>query len=119
MKIYRIPFSRASELAEKFKILDVLFPLFVDEPSIYLSSSMSATHNNNEVIPSPPATNKCNLSSPLPGFRSAPVNDEYSNTTTTSNWEPRPYTNHYDHGNKKKKTNIIYLFICLLFWLND
>lgn len=103
MKIYRIPFSRASELAEKFKILDVLFPLFVDEPSIYLSSSMSATHNNNEVIPSPPATNKCNLSSPLPGFRSAPVNDEYSNTTTTSNWEPRPYTNHYDHGNKKKK----------------
>ncbi|KAI9243853.1 transcription regulator HTH, apses-type DNA-binding domain-containing protein, partial [Helicostylum pulchrum] len=34
-----IPFNRATELAEKFKILDVLYPLFVDEPSIYLCSS--------------------------------------------------------------------------------
>ncbi|GAA5805304.1 hypothetical protein HPULCUR_010819 [Helicostylum pulchrum] len=86
-----IPFNRATELAEKFKILDVLYPLFVDEPSIYLcSSSISASHNN-DVIPSPP-TNKCNIASPLPAYRS--TNDDYS-----TNWEPRPYNipNHYDH----------------------
>ncbi|KAG2230269.1 hypothetical protein INT48_009468 [Thamnidium elegans] len=85
-----IPFNRATELAEKFKILDVLYPLFVDEPSIYLCSSISASHNN-DVIPSPP-TNKCNIASPLPAYRS--TNDDYS-----TNWEPRPYNipNHYDH----------------------
>ncbi|KAI9263500.1 hypothetical protein EDC94DRAFT_606937 [Helicostylum pulchrum] len=32
-----ITFSRAKDLATKFKIVDILYPLFVDDPSIFLS----------------------------------------------------------------------------------
>lgn len=83
----RIPFNRATELAEKFKILDVLYPLFVDEPSIYLCSPIGAAQqhsNNNEVIPSPPShiTNKCNNNNmaPLPAFH----HHRHSLPTTTT-----------------------------------
>ncbi|KAL0092575.1 transcription regulator HTH, apses-type DNA-binding domain-containing protein, partial [Phycomyces blakesleeanus] len=31
-----ITFSRAKDLATKFKILDLLYPLFVDDPSVFL-----------------------------------------------------------------------------------
>ncbi|KAI8143504.1 transcription regulator HTH, apses-type DNA-binding domain-containing protein, partial [Fennellomyces sp. T-0311] len=32
-----ITFSRAKDLATKFKILDLLYPLFTDDPSMFLS----------------------------------------------------------------------------------
>ncbi|KAI8884423.1 apses-domain-containing protein [Backusella circina FSU 941] len=34
-----ITFSRAKDLASKFKIIDILYPLFVDDPSVFLSVS--------------------------------------------------------------------------------
>ncbi|KAI9484141.1 MAG: hypothetical protein EXX96DRAFT_166665 [Benjaminiella poitrasii] len=37
-----ITFSRAKDLATKFKIVDILYPLFVDDPSFFLSASSSA-----------------------------------------------------------------------------
>lgn len=34
-----IPFQRARELATKFKIIDLLYPLFADDPSIFLCNN--------------------------------------------------------------------------------
>lgn len=91
----RIPFTRATELAEKFKILDLLYPLFVDEPSIYICSPIGAAHNEpaTPAVTHPTTTtnNKCNIiPSPLPfSHRSSITNDDYpSNSTTT----PTPTT---------------------------
>ncbi|EPB89936.1 hypothetical protein HMPREF1544_03184 [Mucor circinelloides 1006PhL] len=82
-----IPFERARELAAKFKILDVLFPLFADEPSIYLCSPPigGAQLDSNDMMPSSnvnaavaAAVNKCNMvSSPLPAFNRS---DEYNHS---------------------------------------
>lgn len=94
-----IPFSRATELAEKFKILDVLYPLFAEEPSIYLCNPIgNGAHT--DVIP--PVT-KCNMvSSPLPAFNNRPSADEYS-PSAIPNWDNRPsYLSHYDHGKKQR-----------------
>ncbi|KAL9552346.1 hypothetical protein MBANPS3_003807 [Mucor bainieri] len=114
-----IPFERARELAAKFKILDVLFPLFADEPSIYLCSPPiggAAQLDSSEMMPSPnvnvnaaavaAAVNKCNMvSSPLPAFNRA---DEYNHNGGASpvgipNWDrPSSYngasfpSSHYD-----------------------
>lgn len=114
----RIPFERARELAAKFKILDVLFPLFADEPSIYLCSPPiggAAQLDSNEMMPSSnvnvnaaavaAAVNKCNMvSSPLPAFNRS---DEYNHSGGASpagipNWDRPSYNSasfppsHYD-----------------------
>ncbi|KAI7903577.1 transcription regulator HTH, apses-type DNA-binding domain-containing protein, partial [Cokeromyces recurvatus] len=34
-----ITFSRAKDLATKFKIVDILYPLFVEDPSVFLATS--------------------------------------------------------------------------------
>lgn len=44
-----IPFQRAKELATKFKILDFLYPLFTDDPSVFLcNTSIPTTDMENE-----------------------------------------------------------------------
>jgi hypothetical protein len=120
MYYYRIPFNRATELAEKFKILDAVYPLFVDEPSIYLCTSPigGAAHNNNEVIlPSPPPTSgaaaapaKCNnnnmVSSPLPAFNRT---DEYPSSSLPTNWDNNnsrySSMNHHQHYSASSSTS--------------
>lgn len=53
----RITFSRAKDLATKFKIFDILYPLFVEDPSIFLSmpppvaSTTTSSSNNNTSLP--------------------------------------------------------------------
>lgn len=111
--IYRIPFERARELAAKFKILDVLFPLFADEPSIYLCSPPigGAQLDSHEMLPSSnvnvnaAAVNKCNMvSSPLPAFnRSDEYNNHGGSPVGIPNWDRPSYNNasfhsssHYD-----------------------
>ncbi|KAG1448291.1 hypothetical protein G6F56_008986 [Rhizopus delemar] len=52
-----ITFSRAKDLATKFKIFDILYPLFVEDPSIFLSmpppvaSTTTSSSNNNTSLP--------------------------------------------------------------------
>lgn len=36
--IFRIPFSRAKELAKQFKITDILHPLFLEDPEVYFQN---------------------------------------------------------------------------------
>lgn len=115
ISLVRIPFSRATELAEKFKILDVLYPLFVEEPSVYLCNPIGNGQSvNGEVIPS--VTNKCNMvSSPLPPFNNnnshRTQQEEYS--PSIPNWDSRPsYLNsHYDHHHRKFFFCLVCLFI--------
>ncbi|OAD04172.1 apses-type HTH transcription regulator [Mucor lusitanicus CBS 277.49] len=122
-----IPFERARELAAKFKILDVLFPLFADEPSIYLCSPPiggAAQLDSSEMMPSPnvsvnatAAVNKCNIvSSPLPAFNRS---DEYNHNggggaspVGIPNWDRPSYngaasfsSSHYDnHHHPQQQT---------------
>ncbi|CEP11052.1 hypothetical protein [Parasitella parasitica] len=109
-----IPFERARELAAKFKILDVLFPLFADEPSIYLCNPPigGAQLDPTEMMPSnvninaaATAVNKCNMvSSPLSNNHGgAPVG--------MPNWERPSYnasfhSSHYDdhHHSQQQQT---------------
>lgn len=42
-----ITFSRAKDLASKFKIVDLLYPLFAEDPSVFLSQSLSNNNHNN------------------------------------------------------------------------
>ncbi|KAI7862404.1 transcription regulator HTH, apses-type DNA-binding domain-containing protein [Spinellus fusiger] len=41
-----ITFSRAKDLASKFKIVDLLYPLFVDDPSVFLCASNLQNSSN-------------------------------------------------------------------------
>ncbi|KAI7860332.1 transcription regulator HTH, apses-type DNA-binding domain-containing protein [Circinella umbellata] len=41
-----ITFSRGKDLATKFKILDLLYPLFTDDPSMFLCTSSPANNNS-------------------------------------------------------------------------
>ncbi|KAI8646310.1 hypothetical protein BD408DRAFT_380805 [Parasitella parasitica] len=100
-----IPFERARELAAKFKILDVLFPLFADEPSIYLCNPPigGAQLDPTEMMPSNvninaaavAAVNKCNMvSSPVP-------NNHGGSPVGMPNWDRPSYSasfhsSHYD-----------------------
>lgn len=84
----------------------MLYPLFVEEPSVYLCNSIANGAHNSDVIPS--VTNKCNMvSSPLPAFNRQSASDEYS--PSIPNWDNRPSylmntsPSHYDHGKLKKK----------------
>lgn len=69
-----IDFKRAKDLATKFKIIDLLYPLFTPDPSKFL-----VTQNNNA------ATNNNDLTS-------LPLNDSASVETanTSSNLRPQP-----------------------------
>lgn len=92
----------------------MLYPLFVEEPSIYLCNPIgNGAHNNNsDVIPS--VTNKCNMvSSPLPAFNNRTTNPSQAATTAAEeyspsipNWDSRPSylmnsNSHYDHHGKQ------------------
>ncbi|KAI8056304.1 uncharacterized protein B0P05DRAFT_560377 [Gilbertella persicaria] len=48
-----ITFTRAKDLATKFKIVDILYPLFVEDPSVFLTTPHAAT---NLPVMSPPNT---------------------------------------------------------------
>ncbi|KAI7898317.1 uncharacterized protein BX663DRAFT_525408 [Cokeromyces recurvatus] len=97
-----IPFTRAKELATKFKILDYLFPLFVEEPSYYLCNN-AAQANNASV------SNKCNMVSSTLNYR--PSSGEYgspsSNSLSTSTWDRSSYStssfmsHHYDQHSQQ------------------
>lgn len=90
--IIRIPFNRARELASKFKIMDILFPLFVEEPSVYLNLPIDAAQHDSNKVP-PTDSNKCNIvSSPQSVFNHHTKNrsDEYSSSSPVgipTNWD--------------------------------
>ncbi|KAI9027144.1 hypothetical protein CLU79DRAFT_740489 [Phycomyces nitens] len=62
-----ITFSRAKDLATKFKIVDLLYPLFVDDPSVFLYASNLQNPNGNMplVMPSSCDTNRATNSHQL------------------------------------------------------
>lgn len=115
----RIPFNRARELASKFKIMDILFPLFAEEPNMYLNlPADAAQHDSNEVLPA--VSNKCNLSSPQLAFSHKNRSDEYHNASSSSpvglpaTWD-RPYqltptSSHYD-DHQPGQSKFLYFFI--------
>ncbi|KAI8379893.1 hypothetical protein EDC96DRAFT_589071 [Choanephora cucurbitarum] len=83
-----IPFNRARELAIKFKIMDVLFPLFADEPAMFGYSAASPNQLINET-----GSSKCNTTSPsLSGFHHR-VSEDYSSINTAARWN-KEFGNH-------------------------
>jgi len=66
-----ITFQRAKTLAAQFKISDLLYPLFVDDPSIFLHNSYG-----------PP------MSTRIPSIGGAPG----------PQWRPHPYANNFNNG---------------------
>jgi hypothetical protein len=48
---YRITFARAKALAAQYKIIDMLYPLFVDDPSVFLYMSPLATGTSASQFP--------------------------------------------------------------------
>lgn len=43
-----IPFQRARDLATKFKIVDLLYPLFADDPSVFLCNNTLASNDTDK-----------------------------------------------------------------------
>ncbi|KAI8371884.1 hypothetical protein BD560DRAFT_106411 [Blakeslea trispora] len=75
-----IPFNRARELANKFRIMDVLFPLFADEPAMFGHNAATPNRLINET------GSKCNTTSPsLSGFHHR-VSEDYSSVNTANHW---------------------------------
>jgi hypothetical protein len=75
---YRITFQRAKTLAAQFKISELLYPLFVDDPSIFLHNSYG-----------PP------MSTRIPSIGAGPG----------SQWRPaHPYTNNFNNGQYSPET---------------
>ncbi|GAN04732.1 hypothetical protein MAM1_0072c04196 [Mucor ambiguus] len=88
-----ITFTRAKDLATKFKIVDILYPLFVEDPSIFLS-----------VPPPPPSSSSGAINMSGSNSGSLPNMLPPSNPTTTApkyttnygpfsmqSWEKQPY----------------------------
>lgn len=115
--MYRITFTRAKDLATKFKIVDILYPLFVEDPSVFLSvpppppSSSSAgtihvsgPHSGSLPIMLPPSTN--------------PSTAKYTTNYGSFNmqpWEKQPYQSLPSITNQQQdqSTFSLLLFICL------
>ncbi|KAK4513661.1 3',5'-cyclic-nucleotide phosphodiesterase [Mucor velutinosus] len=79
-----ITFTRAKDLATKFKIVDILYPLFVEDPSVFLS-----------VPPPPPSSSSGTLNVSNSNSGSLPIMLPSSNPTTTA---PK-YTTNYGSFN--------------------
>ncbi|CAO3656058.1 unnamed protein product [Mucor fragilis] len=88
-----ITFTRAKDLASKFKIVDILYPLFVEDPSVFLSvppppppSSGGAMHVN--------GSNSGNLPIMLPPSNPTTAAAKYTTNYGSFNmqsWEKQPY----------------------------
>ncbi|SAL97914.1 hypothetical protein [Absidia glauca] len=84
-----ITFERAKDLAAKFKITDLLYPLFTDDPSVYLCPS-----TNGSMLPPPtmvPSTRPAMAFKPDPSFGFPPWDrstDSFTNILRTNDQEP-------------------------------
>jgi hypothetical protein len=82
-----IPFQRARDLATKFKIVDLLYPLFADDPSVFLCNNTLASND----------TDKSKLMTSNTFQQHRPSMDYSWN-------KPSHYLQqHYPQGTKKKK----------------
>ena len=117
----RIPFNRARELAIKFRIMDVLFPLFADEPAMFGYNAASPNQLINET-----GSSKCNTASPsLSGFHHR-VSEDYSSINTAAHWNKElgnhnmghqyAYNNDLQHSQCKLITSpVVSHWLCLIF----
>lgn len=83
---YRITFSRAKDLATKFKIFDILYPLFVEDPSVFLSIPPPTTTSASSTTSSHPNSN---TSSTLPYM--LPSKGYYKNDNSMQQWGKQSY----------------------------
>ncbi|KAI8640523.1 transcription regulator HTH, apses-type DNA-binding domain-containing protein [Parasitella parasitica] len=113
-----ITFTRAKDLATKFKIVDILYPLFVEDPSVFLS------------VPPPPPTSSVHVNGPvtgnsmngnlpimLPPSNPAAAASKYSNNFGSFNmqsWEKQPYQSLPSITNQQDQSTL--LLILLYFW---
>lgn len=115
----RITFNRAKDLANKFKITDILYPLFVEDPSVFLS-----------VPPPPPAAGTTTTATGsnsvlpimLPSATSAGRGGSYYNSKNESasfgsfnlqSWEKQSYQSlpSITNGQQDQSRSFICLFI--------
>ncbi|KAG1056758.1 hypothetical protein G6F43_001378 [Rhizopus delemar] len=81
-----ITFSRAKDLATKFKIFDTLYPLFVEDPSVFLSIPPPTTTSASSTTSSHPNSN---ASSTLPYM--LPSKGYYKNDNPMQQWGKQSY----------------------------
>ncbi|KAG1136304.1 hypothetical protein G6F37_012138 [Rhizopus arrhizus] len=81
-----ITFSRAKDLATKFKIFDILYPLFVEDPSVFLSIPPPTTTSASSTTSSHPNSN---TSSTLPYM--LPSKGYYKNDNPMQQWGKQSY----------------------------
>lgn len=81
--IHRITFDRAKDLATKFKIIDILYPLFVDDPAVFLSMAAPPGNGLPMMLPASGATSSSNR------MQQYSKNDSYGSFMPSS-WD-KPY----------------------------
>ncbi|KAI8343962.1 hypothetical protein BC941DRAFT_464201 [Chlamydoabsidia padenii] len=86
-----ITFERAKDLAAKFKITDLLYPLFTDDPSVFLCPSS----NGNTMLP-PPTTTQNTTPMMVPSTRPYQYKQQDSSTYgfPMASWDRSESTNH-------------------------
>ncbi|KAI9490685.1 hypothetical protein BDB00DRAFT_836938 [Zychaea mexicana] len=89
----RITFSRAKDLATKFKILDLLYPLFTDDPSMFLCSSGPSANGgpiNNDSTLSNSSSNGVPVTSDTASVETAQTSSTVKSLAHTSTNLPPP-----------------------------
>ncbi|CEP17877.1 hypothetical protein [Parasitella parasitica] len=91
-----ITFTRAKDLATKFKIVDILYPLFVEDPSVFLSVPPPPPPSSSVHVNGAAAVNSMNGNLPimLPPSNPATAASKYNNSFGSFNmqsWEKQPY----------------------------
>ncbi|KAI7876778.1 uncharacterized protein EV154DRAFT_525648 [Mucor mucedo] len=97
-----ITFSRAKDLASKFKIEDILYPLFVEDPSVFLSVPPPPASSNGLPIMLPSSTANNNAT------RGAYYNknDNFGSFNMQS-WEKQPYQSLPSITNQQQQDQMI------------
>lgn len=89
-----ITFQRAKSLASQFKILELLYPLFVEDPSVYLYSSTAVNSNASARLSNPPYGNATSVP-----YRSHP-------SFGGNHWDPRNPAHHNTNTSARHPTSV-------------
>jgi hypothetical protein len=109
-----ITFTRAKDLATKFKIVDILYPLFVEDPSVFLS-----------VPPPPPSTSSTTnggvlpmmLPSSNPSARVYNSNGNFSPINMQTWDRQQPYLPSITNQQQQDQSKDILMFVFFVYYL--